>query len=46
MPLLLQLDSGLPSSTGGTFDWGIGSAVAYGFWCDRCATSAFYWQGT
>jgi hypothetical protein len=45
MSSLLQLDSDLPTESGGEWQWGTGG-VGYGFWCDRCKVSAYLWQCT
>lgn len=45
MPFLLQLDSNLPTASGGEWLWGSGG-MAYGFWCPSCQVSAFTWQCT
>jgi hypothetical protein len=45
MRYLLQLDSDLPMMDGGEWLWGSGG-IAYGFWCDQCKVSGFFWQCT
>lgn len=45
MGFLLQLDSNLPTASGGEWTWGTGGLM-YAFWCDRCRHSAFLWQDT
>ena len=45
MPYLMQLDSELPTVDGGEWLWGSGG-IGYGFWCDRCKVSGFFWQCT
>lgn len=44
MRFLLQLDSGLPTADGATFDWG-SRGVGYAFYCPPCAISAWTLQG-
>lgn len=45
MPYLMQLDSDFPSVDMREWLWGSGG-IAYGFWCDHCKVSGFFWQCT
>jgi hypothetical protein len=45
MPMLLQLDSDLPTQDGGEWLWGSGG-ICYVFWCGSCKVSASLWQCT
>jgi hypothetical protein len=45
MPYLMQLDSNLPMNEEREFLWGSGG-IGYGFWCDQCKVSGFFWQCT
>lgn len=45
MPYLMQLDSDLPMDEEREWLWGSGG-IGYGFWCDQCKVSGFYWQCT
>jgi hypothetical protein len=45
MPMLLQLDSDLPTQEGGEWLWGSGG-ICYVFWCGNCSVSASLWQCT
>jgi len=45
MSYFMQLDSDLATEDGNEWLWGSGGIV-YGFWCDRCAISGFFWQCT
>jgi hypothetical protein len=45
MPYLMQLDSELPMNEEREWLWGSGG-IAYGFWCDPCKVSGFFWQCT
>ena len=45
MPMLLQLDSDLPTEDGGEWLWGSGG-ICYVFWCGNCRVSASLWQCT
>jgi hypothetical protein len=45
MPLLLQLDSDLPTQDGSEWLWGSGG-ICYVFWCGSCRVSASLWQCT
>ena len=45
MPMLLQLDSELPTQDGHEWLWGSGG-ICYVFWCDGCQVSASLWQCT
>jgi hypothetical protein len=45
MHYLMQLDSGLPVDQEREWLWGSGGIV-YGFWCDPCKVSGFFWQCT
>ncbi len=44
MPYFMQLDSDLPmTEKGSEWLWGSGG-IGYGFWCDHCKVSGFFWQ--
>jgi hypothetical protein len=46
MAFLMQLDSNLPTADDGReWLWGSGG-MGYGFWCDRCLVSGWFWQCT
>ncbi|MGE8208687.1 MAG: hypothetical protein ACN6RH_04150 [Stenotrophomonas rhizophila] len=45
MPVVMQLDSVLPTVDGGILLWGSGGML-YTYWCDGCAVSAHLWQCT
>ncbi len=45
MPYLMQLDSDLPIDEEREWLWGSGG-IGYGFWCDQCKVSGFFWQCT
>lgn len=45
MPYLMQLDSDLPMDEEREWLWGSGG-IGYGFWCDQCKVSGFFWQCT
>lgn len=45
MPYLMQLDSDLPMNEEREWLWGSGG-IGYGFWCDQCKVSGFFWQCT
>ena len=45
MLYLMQLDSDFPSADMREWLWGSGG-IAYGFWCDQCKVSGFFWQCT
>ncbi len=45
MPYLMQLDSDLPMDEEREWLWGSGG-ICYGFWCDQCKVSGFFWQCT
>ncbi|MFO0555672.1 MAG: hypothetical protein U0271_45265 [Polyangiaceae bacterium] len=44
MSHLVSLASGIPTEDGEARDWGNGSGVANGFWCDPCRRSAWTWS--
>jgi hypothetical protein len=45
MPVLLQLDSDLPTQDGHEWLWGSGG-ICYVFWCGDCSVSGALWQCT
>lgn len=45
MPYFMQLDSDLPMDEEREWLWGSGG-IGYGFWCDQCKVSGFFWQCT
>lgn len=45
MHFLLQLDAGIPTTSGGSWEWGSGG-IGYVFWCAGCRVSAVRYQCT
>ncbi|MHC2113929.1 hypothetical protein ACYPJF_00265 [Stenotrophomonas geniculata] len=45
MSFVMQLDSTLPTTGGGTLLWGSGGML-YTFWCAKCRVSGHFWQCT
>jgi hypothetical protein len=45
MRFIAQLDSDIPTSSGGEWLWGSGG-IGYFFWCDPCVISGSLWQCT
>jgi hypothetical protein len=45
MHYLMQLDSCLPTDQQREWLWGSGGIV-FGFWCDKCKVTGFFWQCT